>query len=337
VVPSRRVLVRILAVIPSRRVLTRIIALVLVMSTAIADARSGEPIVLISSDAAFAGALDDALVPAGMEVVSLGMLAAPASAELTARSRELADQQRATATVWLMPAAAGATLVAYDRQNDRLLVRDLPYALPLSAPQAAEAARMVRTMLRALRVTTESDLPPPTVMPPAGPPAPVIAAIVGLGAWFPAPGADRAFAGSLTIAWRPHGFGAAVSGTLAPRADIMAATFTGYVRDVVIAAEARKALRFAPDVYVTPGAGVAIHTVTLNGSFGGGALTSRRYNPAVRVGVTAGYALPGGLEVGAAVSADLLLQRQKYEGVSEEILVVPRFQVVTGVVVGLRL
>jgi hypothetical protein len=330
-----------MVMVPSQRVLIRIIALVLVVSTAIADARSGEPIVLVGGDAAFASALDDALVPAGMEVVSLGTLDAPSSAELTTRSRELADQQRATGTVWLMPAAAGATLVAYDRGVDRLLVRDLPYRLPLSAPQAAEAARMVRTMLRALRVASESesetDVAPPPVIVPPGPPPPLLAASVGIGAWFASPGADRAFAGTLAIAWRPHGLGGAVTGTLAPRADVMTATFAGYVRDVVIAAEARMALRFAPDVYVTPGAGLALHLLSLNGSFGGGALTSRRYNPAVRIGVTAGYAVVGGLDVGVAVSADCLLQRQKYEGVSEEILVVPRLQVVTGLVVGLRL
>jgi hypothetical protein len=318
-------------------VLIRIIALVLVVATTIARAQTGDPIVLISGDAAFASALDDALVPAGIDVVSLGTLAAPSSAELTARSRELADQQHASASVWLMPAAAGATLVAYDRQVDRLLVRDLPYALPLSAPQAAEAARMVRTMLRALRVTDDSDVAPPPIVVPTASPAPLFGASASVGAWFPSAGADRAFAGSLSLEWRPHGLGAAVTGTLAPRADVMSATFAGYVRDIVIAAEARKALRFAPAVYVTPGAGLALHMVALTGSFGGAPLTSRRYNPALRLSVPAGYALAGGLEVGLAVSADCLLQRQKYEGASEEILVVPRLQLVTGLLVGLRL
>jgi hypothetical protein len=160
---------------------------------------------------------------------------------------------------------------------------------------------------------------------------------VSIGAWFPSAGADRALAGSLSVAWRPHGLGAAVTGTLAPSADVMSSTFSGTVRDFVIAAEARKALQFAPGIYITPGAGVALHLLSLTGSFGGGPLTSRRYDPAVRLGVTAGYALALGLDVGVAVSADFLLVRQKYEAVSEEILVVPRLQVVTGIVVGLRL
>src|SRR5262245_35190955 len=102
-----------------------------------------------------------------MAVVSVGDVAPPTIADLAAESRRLADREHATATVWLMPATSGATLVTYDRHVDRLLVRELPYPSPLSATQAAEAARMVRTMLRALRVTSDPDQAPPVA---AGPP-----------------------------------------------------------------------------------------------------------------------------------------------------------------------
>lgn len=317
----------------------RIVAL-LMMAAAVAHARDRErerePIVLVNADPAFASALEDALLPAGMEIVALGTRAAPSTAELTARSRELADQQQATATVWLMPAPGGATLVAYDRTVDRLLVRELPYELPLSAPQAAEAARMVRTMLRALRVSTDSDAAPPMVIVPPGPPPPMFAAGLGLGAWFAAPGTDRALAASLSLAWRPEGLGVAATGTIAPAARVTSPTFVGRVRDIVVAAEVRNALALPP-VRITPSAGMALHAVTLTGSFGASELTSRRYNPALRAGVTAGYDLARGVEIGLAVSVDCLLQRQKYEAASEEILVIPRLQVVTGVVVGLKL
>jgi hypothetical protein len=209
--------------------------------------------------------------------------------------------------------------------------------LPLSPAQAAEAARMVRTMLRALRIATEGDTPPPPPDVPTGPPPPMFAASVGAGVWLAPPGATSTVAASFAVAWRPHGIGAAVTGVLAPAVDVMGVSFDGTVRDVVIGAEARRALAFAPRVHVTPAAGVSMHFVHLAGSFGPGTLESRRYNPAIRLGVSATYGLPRGLEVGLAVSADCLLQRQRYEVASEEILVIPRLQIVTGVLVGLRL
>src|SRR5262245_20006051 len=104
--------------VPSLRVVARIVALVLMVS-ALAEARPDEPVVLVGTDAAFASALDDALIPAGMTVVPVGRLGSPSLEELSARSRELADAQHATATVWLLPAPSGATLVAYDRGVDR--------------------------------------------------------------------------------------------------------------------------------------------------------------------------------------------------------------------------
>jgi hypothetical protein len=327
-----------------RGVLGRVIAVMLVASSvAGASPESGaEPVVLIANDATFASALDDALVPAGLDVVAVGMIAAPSSAELPSRSRELADARQATATVWLLPTPGGATLVAYDRHVDRLLVRELPYRSPLSATQSAEAARMVRTMLRALRVNdgepTSTDVVPGA---PAGPPPPLLAASIGAGAWFAAPGDDSALAASLAIAWRPHGLGVAVTGVVAPAATVMTPSFAGRVRDVVVAAEARQALSIAPDVWLTPAAGLAVHAVQLDGSFdgsvSGGDLTSRRYDPAIRLGILGSYALPRGVDVGVSVSADCLLRRQRYEAGTEQILVVPRIQIVTGVMVGIRL
>src|SRR5436190_14719980 len=124
--------------VPSARVRACIIALVLGVA-ATAGAREGEPVVWVGADAAFADALDDALVPSGMQVIGLGILDAPSLADLSARSRELADRQHAVATLWLLAASSGTTLVAYDRRVDRLLVRELPYRLPLSVTQAAEA------------------------------------------------------------------------------------------------------------------------------------------------------------------------------------------------------
>ncbi|HUS31343.1 MAG TPA: hypothetical protein VMZ53_22685, partial [Kofleriaceae bacterium] len=69
----------------------------------------------------------------------------------------------------------------------------------------------------------------------------------------------------------------------------------------------------------------------------GNTVDSRRFDPAVRVGLAALRDLPRGLEVGLDVSADCLLLRQKYEAGNEQILAVPRVQLVTSVVIGIRL
>jgi hypothetical protein len=321
--------------VPWLRVLGRIVALVVVLQT-VADARPDEPIVVVASDAGFASALDDALGPAGMDVVTIGTRASPSLTELSTRSRELADAHQASATVWLLPAPAGATLVTYDRTVDRLLVRELPYRSPLSAPHAAEVARMVRTMLRALRMTSEDVTPSPRVAPRV-PPAPWLAANVALGAWFAPPGDNTALATTGTVAWRPHGLGAAVTGVIAPAADVTSVTFNGQVRDLVLAAEARYALEVAPALRIIPAAGLGLHFVRLHGSFQGSDLGSRRWNPAVRVGVSGSYALPRGIDAGLAVSADCLLRRQRYEAGTEEILVIPRLQILTGIYLGMRL
>jgi hypothetical protein len=192
-------------------------------------------------------------------------------------------------------------------------------------------------MLRALRLTNDSDVTPPPAVVPVGPPPPMFGAGLAGGVWLAAPADSTALAASVAIAWRPHALGAAITGAFAPAADVTSVTFDGSVRDIVVGAEARRALEFAPGIHVTPGAGMSLHMVRLDGRFAGGSLASRRYNPAIRLGVTATYGLPRNLDVGLVVSADCLLRRQKYEVASEEILVIPRLQVVTGIFVGVRL
>lgn len=298
-------------------------------------------VVVVSADVAFEEALRDALVD--RKVTRIGPAANPALADLAAESRRLADVHHALSTVWLSPASTGATLVTYDRASDRFLVRELVYALPLTPTQAAEAARMVRTMLRALR-SDDDEAIVRSVGTPAGPdrplaePEPQLAPSLGVGAWLASPEAYAAPQVTLAVAWRPHDLGAAMSATFAPAADIETVSFAGAVRDVVVAAEVRRALRVAPTVHVTPGLGAALHVLSFEGAFGAGPLlASRRYDPAVRVGVLTDVALPYALEVGLGVSADCLLQRQRYEAGNERILIVPRVQLLMAAFVGVRL
>src|SRR5438046_1473341 len=146
----------------------RFLVLTIVVTTVLAARVTAQPapesIVLAGTDPELRIALAEALAPAGMSVIAVGAVPAPAVDALSTASRDLADHEHASATVWLLASGGNsATLITYDRERDRVLVRELRYTLPLGPTQAAEVARAARTMLRALRVTPDVDQPPPRV------------------------------------------------------------------------------------------------------------------------------------------------------------------------------
>ena len=319
-----------------------LVAAVVAVSIPAAADPAPESIALAAADPAFGAALDDALAPAGMAVIPAGEIPAPSIASLSTASRELADRLHSTATVWLIAAPTGATLVTYDRERDRLLVRELPYTLPLSAPQAAEAARTARTMLRALRVTPDIDQPPPLAID-----APAIREIVAvrestrlsegavLGMRIGAPATD--VGGALQLVWRPDRLGLAISGELGPTDDIMLPTFTGDAVDGAVAVMARMPFQITPKVRIAPMLGVAVHVIRLHGALDVGTpVRITRFDPAARAGLAATYELGPNLDAGVAISLDCLLDRQKYETGSEAVLDVPRVQGMIGAIVTLR-
>jgi hypothetical protein len=296
-------------------------------------------IVVVGHDPELIQALGWVMEGQGTGVTSIGDRPTPSLAELGPESRRLADAHHAIATVWILTNAAGATLVTYERTADRFVVREVPYKLPLDATQAAETARMVRVMLRAVRDRNHEAITRRVRIPrPSQPRDPQLAASAVLGAWFATPEATAVAMTGLTLAWRPHGFGAAVSATLAAMTELETPTFRGDVRVWRIAAEARKALLVVQRVRVSPGVGLALHAVTLNGRLGAdGTLESRRYNPALQLSTLVGVALPHQIELGLAISADCLLRRQRYEVGTERLLDVSRIQAMLGILVGIRL
>ena len=334
------------------RSLVAALVVVITARAAASPAPASESVVVATDDPAFRGALAEALAPAGIGVVTRDGVTAPALAEIAAVSRTLADDAHATGTVWLVATPGSATLVTYDRGVDRVLVRTLPFGAPLTPARAAESARMARTMLRALRVTPDTDLLPPRASeaaavrarPPSPAPAPTpspaaasLATSFAMGVRVGAAGRSIGLAAEAGVAWRPDELGLALTGSYAPAGEVATSMLAGSVHDDAIAALARWPVRLADRVRVVALGGAALHVVALRGTLANGANADETsVDPALRAGVLGAWALDPTVEIGLQVSADYLLTRQKYEFDSTEVLVIPRFQLVAGVVVALR-
>ncbi len=326
------------------RVVLRIViaTLVVLVARAVVAQPVSESIVLAGSDPVFQAALDEAVQPAGLGVIRASDVTAPSLGALSTASRELADRLHATATVWLIASPNGVTLVTYDRERDRLLIRELPFTLPLSGTHAAEAARIARTMLRALRTSPDIDQPPPTVEEApklraevSAPTQRQLAVSALVGGRFGAP--DDDLIGQLAVVWRPDRLGFAISGELAPSADVTSSAFMGTVLDIAIAAVARLPIVLAPGMRVTPNTGLALHTLRLHGSLATDQpIRDRQFDVAWRVGAGLTYRLGRDLDVGLGVSLDILLDRQHYEAGNVQVLIVPRLQALVGALVTFR-
>lgn len=323
----------------------RAIPLALLLLAAAARAAPPETVVVVSDDPEFARAADEAFRAAGVVAVRVGDLAAPAIADLTGASRQLADGEHAAAAVILVFGRDGATLIAYDRGVDRALVRVLPVRAPLGPRESAEAAHMARTMLRALRVTPELDLPLPhpqealairaqtaaaQLAPTAvadGRDVGVLAVALGGGLRAGAPGTAASVSGTVRLIWRPDALGLAVTASLARAAAVDAAAFTGMASDAAGALTARLAIRSAPRWWLAGEAGAALHRVHVTGALSGAPVDVARFDPAIRIGGSAMFVASRRLSAGLAVSADGLLVRQDYRVANQRILGVPVAQI----------
>lgn len=329
----------------------RAVPLGLLLLAAVARAAPPETVVVVTDDPGFARAADEVFRAAGV-AVRVGDLAGPAIADVTGASRQLADGEHAAAAVMLVFGGDGATLIAYDRGVDRALMRVLPVRAPLGPRESAEAAHMARTMLRALRVTPELDLPLPhpqealairaqtaaaQLAAPAavsdGPDPGVLAVALGGGLRAGAPGAAAGASGTAQLIWRPDALGLAVTASLARAAAVEATAFTGTASDAAGALTARLAIRPAPRWWLAGEAGLALHRVHLTGALSGTPVDVARLDPAIRVGAAAMFAVSRRLSAGLAVWADGLLVRQDYSVANQRILAVPVAQLTLDVTI----
>ncbi len=311
----------------------RILAIAcVVLHIASAHAAWGDNVVVAGRDAALVAALGDALAP--QHVIAVEDVAPASVGELTGASRQLVTRENASAAIWLIHDGAITTLVAYDRDADRVFVRTVPYTPPLDDAQAAVTARSARAMLRALTVDEESlrqPAPIAVVETPPQPATPILATTAGLGARFGSPGTTSSAQLSLAVIWRPRTLGAAIDLSLGLAPDITGTNFKGSIGDRSIAAVLRLPLAVAPATTIALIGGVAVHALRFAGETRMRSIVDWKFNPAARLGATALYGFREGVDIGLAVSADYLLWRQRYEVEGEEILVMTPFQLMAAI------
>jgi len=315
-------------------------ALLLAVATASAAPASDDVVVAVR-DRALVEALGDALAPA--KVIAVDDVAPSAIGDLTAASRLLVEREHTGAAIWLVEQGGTTTLVAYDRDADRVLVRPIAYTTPLSNLHAAVIARSARAMLRALRVEAQTEQPagaaPPPVVAvraPSAVPSELLATTAGLAVRAGAPGNAAIPELCLGAIWRPAAPGLMVDLALAPSSELAGTMFTGSVGDRSLGVVARVPLRAIARVRLAAFGGVAIHAVRLGGNIADRAIADWRFDPAVRVGAVASYAVRNKIDVGFSVSTDNLLRRQRYEVEGEQLVVMQRLQVAAGILVILR-
>lgn len=324
----------------------RVLIVALIVATSrIADAEA-ERVVVVSVDEVFRLAVAEALVTDGT-AVQIASDEPPASVgDLTTASRAITEREAAIALVWLLFEGNGGTLIVYDRGVDRVLVRSLPYPAPLGAVQAAEAARVTRTMLHALRVDTEPPLtkrpPPVSAEPPrviatvSSSPPDKLAIEVDGGIRVRVPGAPTALAGTVGVVWRPDRVGLAIAARFAPSATLDGMV-VGRISDHSVALMARWPLPMTRRLGVAVTTGIAVHRIALDGELDGEVVRDRRYDPAMRLGLGLSYSVKPSIGLGVAVSSDWLLRRQTYEVGPDEVLTVPLAQFGAGIVLSARI
>ena len=322
------------------------VCLAVLAFVALAGTARAQPtrVIVATTDRVLVAALADAFFPAGMVVLQVDDAPPAAIGELAATSRAVAEREGANAVVWLLVDPAGATLVAYDRTVDRVLVRPLPYVPPLSAARAAETARAARTMLRALKLSDEPDRQPPPVadtpvrlVAPAVPrPWPNFVAHAGFGGRYGRLGEDGVIEVQLAAAWRPDALGVVAMASLSPQASLSSPSFMGDVSDNSFAIAARIPFEIAPRIGVAGFAGPALHAIRVKGTLGAENVSALRFDPAFRVGATGAYAVTDRVDVGLSISMDTLVKRQRYEVTGGQVLVMPRLQVSVGLLISVR-
>lgn len=295
-------------------------------------------VVLASSDPELTQALTTALVPAAViPVGERGDLNAP---DATARARALTASEGGAVAVWVVSRSpTSSSVMVFDRSLDRIVARDLAYAPPYTAAQAASIALMVRTLLRAHHLQPE----------PASPPAPEIAARDRGGRGWAL--SVEAGAGARFGGWAAVGFPAATVGVVGrgPLFDVAltvasgaaerreGSTYAGRLEDHALAATLRLPVRHGTFA-LEPGIGASLHWARATGTLpedGGRTVDVERLDPALRASAAAAWLVTRRAEPALWCESDLMLRRQRLLSGATRVAALSRVQ--AACVLGVRL
>ncbi|HEY6039504.1 MAG TPA: hypothetical protein VIV58_34730, partial [Kofleriaceae bacterium] len=136
--------------------------------------------------------------------------------------------------------------------------------------------------------------------------------------------------GALGLIARPDAPGLELAAIASAAARIAMPSFAGTLGDRELALTARVPLHLTPDLVIAGQTGFGLHRIAIAGTATTQAESATRYDPAVRAGLTASYALRAGLALGLEVTADGLLRRQDFTVGGQAVAGVPVVQVGVG-------
>lgn len=274
-----------------------------------------------------------ALEPWNIEVIAL-----PAQPDelLLQRARELAEQHRAGAAIWLAQSSQGHVLRLYDAHSGQVMARALPSGPPFSEPMAASLALSIKTMLR------HSRLAPADHPASAGWPEPDLLIDSRVGVRIPSQqGMQPRF--GLALTWTPEFIGSSYA--VAARVDtglgisLDVNDFVGNFTDIAIGIEVQRRFRLAGRISFDALLGGTLHYTYLRGLIDGATreAVAARWNPSADAGLLVRVRLLSGLYASAHIVSSYFPRRQNYVLYGSAIISSPRYAVEAGTGLGVVL
>ncbi|WP_428264554.1 hypothetical protein [Haliangium sp.] len=278
-------------------------------------------------------AVSSTLEPWQIEVVA-PLLAVPTGsfAAMTRRGRAIADGNQAAATIWIAPADSGATLLVYDRDEDKIIALPLVSPPPFDGPTTAAVALSVKTLLR------HSGLVPPEPGPtPPQQPHRLLVDLLTVVHVRPGVAASTELRFGVAARWildlaRRH-LAVAARVHTGTGIDVQAPGFVGRYTDTSVGLAAEGRLALGRRVAVGLAAGSTLHVTELSGRLDRD-ISERRLNPAIDLALRFELRL-WRLELGLWGQGSYLTRRQEYMAGADTLLDLPALEAGAGIFLGL--